>query len=191
MTYNVSFATRLESGTLTDMEVYYSANGSASSVACASNITSPSSIWKKVNCTFKTPASGITANNALMIRQASGGTSRTFYIDNLSVTLAADVNYATDGSVNDGDNFASNWLFAGLGGGSATRNTSDGEDASEGVAEVGGALGGAFIAAPRRYKMKSAAVSVLPLSPCRTISISATPSPLTSACTNRSAPLLS
>ena len=131
MTYNVSFATRLESGTLTDMEVYYSANGSASSVACASNITSPSSIWKKVNCTFKTPASGITADNALMIRQASGGTSRTFYIDNLSVTLAADVNYATDGSVNDGDNFASNWLFAGLGGGSATRNTSDGEDASD------------------------------------------------------------
>lgn len=131
MTYNISFATRLQAGTFTDMEVIYSVNGSAASVTCANGVTSPTSVWTKVNCTFKTPNSGITANNSIMIRQASSGTARTFYIDNLSVTLAADINYATDGSVNNGDNFTSNWLFGGLGAGSVTRNTTDGEDASD------------------------------------------------------------
>lgn len=131
MTYNVSFTTRLTSGTFTDLDVYYSINGSATSVACATGKASVTSVWTKVNCTFTAPASGITADNSIFIRQTNAGTARTFYVDNLSVTIAADYNYATDGSVLDGDNFATNWLTAGLGTASVTRSTTDGQDASD------------------------------------------------------------
>lgn len=130
MNYNVSFTTRLASGTFTDMNVYYSVDGSAASVACGTIKTSTTSVWTKVNCTFTAPASGITSSNAIMIRQ-TGAANRTVYIDNLSVTIAADYNYATDGSVSDGTNFASNWVTAGLGTVSVSRNTADGNDASD------------------------------------------------------------
>lgn len=129
-TYNVSFTTRLTSGTFTNMSVYYSVDGTAASIACTTNQSALTSIWQKINCTFTTPASGITASNALLIRQATG-VSRVFYIDNLSVTIAADYNFATDGSVNDAGNFATNWSTAGVGTVSVTRNTSDGFDASD------------------------------------------------------------
>lgn len=131
MMYNVSFTTRLASGTFTDMEVYYSADGTSANAQCATAKAAITSIWTKINCSFTAPSGGITANNSLMIRQASAGTARTFFIDNLSITIAADFNYATDGSVLDGDNFATNWLYAGLGTGSVTRSTTDGEDASD------------------------------------------------------------
>lgn len=131
MTYNVSFSSRLLSGTFTDLEVYYSADGTAASVACTTLRAVPTSVWAKINCTFAAPASGITANNAIIIRQAAAGTVRTFYIDNLSVTIAADVDYATDGSVNDGATFATNWLLNGLGTGVVSRVTTDGQDASD------------------------------------------------------------
>ena len=87
-TYNVSFTSRLSGGTFTDMEVYYSIDGSAASVACTSAKVVNTSIWTKVNCTFATPASGITSGNAILIRQTGAGTARTFYIDNLSVTIS-------------------------------------------------------------------------------------------------------
>lgn len=130
--YNVSFSARLSTGTFTDMNVYYSIDGTANSVACATNKTAATSIWTKVNCTFAAPASGITANNAIIIRQATA-VARTFYVENLSVTIAADYNYATDGSVNDSTNFATNWSFvnATSGAGTVTRNTADGYDASD------------------------------------------------------------
>ena len=133
MTYNVSFGTRLSSGNFNDLQVYYSINGSAASVPCTTTKSPVTSIWSKINCTFVAPASGITADNSMFIRQANAGTARTFYVDNLSVTIAADFNYATDGSVNDGDNFATNWSFvnATSGVGSITRSTTDGEDASD------------------------------------------------------------
>ena len=129
--YNASFTTKLASGTFTDMEVYYSNQGTNSSVLCTSGQAVKTSVWTKVNCAFTASASGITSANAIIIRQTGGGTARTFYVDNLSVTIAADYNYATDGTVNDSVNFATNWNTAGLGTVAVTRNTSDGQQASD------------------------------------------------------------
>ncbi len=126
--YNVSFAVRLSSGTFTDMNVYYSVNGSLASVPCIATATATTSVWTKINCTFTAPTSGISATNAILIRQTTG-VVRTFYVDNLSVTIAADFNYATDGGVDDGTNFATNWTP--VNGATVTRSTSVGNDASD------------------------------------------------------------
>lgn len=126
--YNVSFAARLTSGAFTDLYVYYSADGTSQSVACTTNREVISSVWTKVNCSFIAPASGITSANAILIGQ-TGATARTFYVDNLSVTIAADFNYATDGGVDDGTNFAANWPA--IAGASVSRSTSIGNDASD------------------------------------------------------------
>ncbi len=130
MSYNVSFTTRLLTGTFTDMNVYYSVDGTAASVPCATTKTSTTSVWSKVNCTFTAPASGITATNAILIRQTTA-VGRTFYVDNLSVTIAADFNYATDGGANNAGTFATNWSTAGLGTVGVTRNATDGSEASD------------------------------------------------------------
>ena len=132
MHYNLSFAVRLASGTFTDMDVYYSVDGTTHSISCVSGQAILTSTWTKVNCSFTAPASGITSNNAIIIVQ-NGTTAHTFYVDNLSVTIAADYNYATDGGVDDDVNFSTNWSFvSGSGGaGSVARNTSDGYDASD------------------------------------------------------------
>jgi hypothetical protein len=125
--YNVSFTTRLATGLFTDLSVHYSVDGSAASVPCTTNQAVTTSVWTKINCTFTAPAGGITATNALLIRQASA-TARTYYVDNLSVTIAADFNYATDGSVHDAANFSTNWSAAGA---TITRTTTVGNDASD------------------------------------------------------------
>jgi hypothetical protein len=130
MTYNVSFTARLSSGTFTDMDVYYSADGTSTSVLCTSGKAIKTSVWTRIDCSFKAPSSSISSNNAILIRQTTG-VARTFYVDNLSVTVAGNLNYATDGSVVDNTNFASNWVSAGLGTVTPTRNTSDGYDASD------------------------------------------------------------
>lgn len=127
--YNVSFAARLSSGTFTDLNVYYSIDGTAASVQCATSKAVTTSIWTKVNCAFAAPASGITASNAILIRQTGSGTARTFYIDNLSVTIAADYNYATDPGVDDALNFTTNWTS--VNSATVTRNTTIGNDASD------------------------------------------------------------
>lgn len=132
-TYNVSFTARLTSGssTFTDLNVQFSADGGTSLLtACGSTYAVNTSIWTKVNCTFTTPASGITSGNAILIRQTASAT-RTFYVDNLSVTIAADYNFATDGSVNDSGNYATNWPNSGQGTVTSSRITSDGNDASD------------------------------------------------------------
>lgn len=133
MTYNVSFSTRLTTGTFTDMSIYYSVDGTTASVQCQAGQAVLTSVWNKINCAFTAPSSGITTGNAILIRQAASGTSRTFYIDNLSITIAADFNYATDGGVSDSTNFSTNWSFvdATSGAGTVTRNTSDGYNASD------------------------------------------------------------
>lgn len=131
-TYNVSFTTRLASGsaTFTDMNVWYSADGSTQNTACTLSATATMSVWTKVNCTFTTPTSGIAAANAIFIRQTAA-TARTFYVDNLSVTIAADYNFATDGSVGDAANFSTNWSYTtGIGAGTPSHSTGDGYDAS-------------------------------------------------------------
>lgn len=127
--YNVSFAARLSSGTFTDLNVYYSVDGTTASVQCATSKAVTTSIWTKINCAFAAPSSGITANNAILIRQTGSGTARTFYIDNLSVTIAADYNYATDPGVDDAVNFTTNWTS--VSGATVTRNTTVGNDASD------------------------------------------------------------
>jgi len=143
MHYNVSFTARLSSGTFTDMNVYYSKDGTEASVACTTSQAIITSVWTKVNCAFTASSSGITSSNAILLRQTGSGTARTFYVDNLSVTIAADYNYATDGDVDDSGNFATNWSFvnATTGTGSTVQNTSDGYNASSSasVAITGGA----------------------------------------------------
>ncbi|MBP6037787.1 MAG: hypothetical protein KA604_00420 [Candidatus Saccharimonas sp.] len=128
MTYNVSFTTRLLSGTFTDIGVYYSVDGTNDTLACTTSGTSVTSVWTKVNCSFTAPASGITTSNAIMIRQISG-TARTFYVDNLSVSIAADYNLSIDGSVNDSVNFTTNWTASPNA--TVTRSTTYGNDASD------------------------------------------------------------
>lgn len=130
-TYNVSFTARLTSGTFTDMNVYYSADGTAATTACTAAASARTSIWSKINCTFTTPTSGISAANAILIRQ-SGGTARTFYVDNLAVNIAANYNFATDPSVSNVANFSTNWTYTtGTGSGTVTRSTAEGNDASD------------------------------------------------------------
>lgn len=138
-TYNVSFAARLGSGTFNDLNVYYSVDGTATSVACTAAQTIATSVWTKVNCAFTAPSSGITAANAILIRQTSG-TARIFYVDNLSVTIAADYNYATDGGASDSTNFATNW--SAVSGSTVTRTTTAGNDASDSAQVVTTATAG-------------------------------------------------
>lgn len=141
--YNVSFSTKLSSGTFTDLGVYYSVDGSTNSITCTTNQSIKTSVWTKVNCTFTAPSSGITSANSINIRQIGGGTARTFYVDNISVTIAADYNYATDGDADDVANFSTNWPYTtGIGTGSTTRNGSDGFNASSsaGVTITAGAI---------------------------------------------------
>ncbi|HVU59387.1 MAG TPA: carbohydrate binding domain-containing protein [Candidatus Saccharimonadales bacterium] len=126
--YNVSFTARLSSGTFTTMNVYYSVDGTAQSVACITAQAIATSVWTKVNCSFTAPASGIAPTNAILIEQ-SDTIVRTFYVDNLSVTISAGQNYATDGSVNDQANFAANWPA--LGGSTTTWDNTKGNDASD------------------------------------------------------------
>jgi hypothetical protein len=109
------------------MTVYYSINGSAQSVVCATGQTAKTSIWTKINCTFQAPASGITSTNSILIQQATG-VARTLYVDNLSVTIAANFNYATDAGVDNAGSFATNWSVAGTS--TVTQNLADGFDAS-------------------------------------------------------------
>jgi hypothetical protein len=130
--YNVSFAARLTSGSATfnDLAVVYSVDGTASSAVCTnySTTTVNTSVWTKINCTFTAPSSGLTATNAVFIRQTASAT-RTFYVDNFSVTVSADLNYATDGSVDDNTNFGTNWTA--VAGASISRSTSVGNDTSD------------------------------------------------------------
>ncbi len=81
--------------------------------------TVTTAVWSRVTCTFLAPASGMTSANSIFIRQTDG-TGRTYYIDNLSVTVSADVNHAVDGSVDDATNFATNWTTFDADGGAGT-----------------------------------------------------------------------
>jgi len=115
MRYNVSFTSKLlsTSNAFQDLAVYYSVNGSTLTTQCVnySTQTIQVSAWSKINCTVSIPA-GATSTNSIIIVQ-TGATAHTFYIDNLSVSLSADVNYATDGGADDTANFATNWTAVG------------------------------------------------------------------------------
>lgn len=133
--YNVSFSVRLPagSGTFANLQVDYSPDGTTTGlVPCTSDINVSINVWTKVNCSFTAPSSGVTSANAVLLRQA-GSDSRTFYIDNLSITIAADYNLASDGGVDNAGTFATNWTkatFGGAPGGTLARDTNDGQAAS-------------------------------------------------------------
>lgn len=132
--YNVSFSAKLASGTFTDLGVYFSINGSTNSVTCTTGQAVKTSVWTKINCAFTAPSSGITSSNSINIRQVGSGTARTVYIDNLSVTIAADFNYVSDGGADtSGGTFSAIWDKATFGGsptGTVDQWTSDGQAAS-------------------------------------------------------------
>ncbi|MCA1806565.1 MAG: carbohydrate binding domain-containing protein, partial [Actinobacteria bacterium] len=119
LSYTVSFAVRGDVNFST-LEILYSPDGSTSgTTACTSGETVTSGQWTRVNCNFVAGGS-IDANNSILIRQTDGAT-RTFYIDNLSVTIDASTTYAADGSVDS--SLGTNWTaFGGLD--SLTRSTS-------------------------------------------------------------------
>ncbi|MDB5177098.1 MAG: exported protein of unknown function [Candidatus Saccharibacteria bacterium] len=132
MTYNVSVSVRLDSASnaMNDFVIYYLADGNFPSNTCISNVTVQVSTWKKINCSFTAPASGEVPGNLIAIGQSTASGAHTYYLDNLSVSIATSSNYATDGSVRDSTNFSTNWTTSGSGS-TVTRNTSDGYDASD------------------------------------------------------------
>lgn len=87
--YNVSLSIRVESGSFSDFGVTFAPDGVTPVSDCALDMTIDAGAWRKVNCTFQTPASGITSDNVIGVGQ-TGTTARTFYIDNLSVTPTGD-----------------------------------------------------------------------------------------------------
>jgi len=120
--YTVSYAVRGTTSFAT-LDTVYSRDGTnTSTTSCDTAHTVTTGLWTRVSCTFIAPSSGITAANAIFIRQ-SDATGRTYYIDNLSVTIGADISHATDGSVDDAGNFATNWTAFGTGS-TANRETS-------------------------------------------------------------------
>jgi hypothetical protein len=141
MKYNVSFGARLENGTFNDMTIAYASDGSSASATCSwSNVGITKSAWKKVNCSFTTPSSGLSSANSIIIGQI-GNESRTYYIDNLSVTIAGNQNYATDGTVNTQASFDNGfWSTTGTGS-TVQRVTDDGQEKSD-SAEVTTTAGG-------------------------------------------------
>lgn len=126
--YNVSFSTRLPQGSASfnDMKIYYQYDGTTGNVVqCGGTQAIAQTSWTKVNCTFTAPASNITTANKIRIEQGSA-VARTFFVDNLSVTLAASQNYASDPGVDSA--LGSNWVAIG---GSATQATDNGYDKSD------------------------------------------------------------
>lgn len=137
LTYSVSYTVKGATN-FTTLETVYSRDGTnTSTTSCNSSQTVTTSIWSRISCTFTAPSSGITASNSIFIRQTDG-TSRTFYIDNLSVTVDADVNHAADGSVDSA--LGSNWTQYDADGGAGTttvtRDTSTIYDTSGSVSDV-------------------------------------------------------
>lgn len=101
--------------------------------------TVTTSQFTRINCTFTAPSSGIIAANSIFIRQTDASI-RTFFIDNLSVTVSADVNHGSDGSVDLA--LGTNWTDFGAntaGTTAAVRNTSVLYDTSGSVEKTTGA----------------------------------------------------
>ncbi len=129
LTYTVSFAVRATSSFST-LDVLYSPDGSTSGTTnCATGQRVTSGQWTRITCTFVAGGS-INSNNSILIRQ-SDGTSRTFYIDNLSINVNASASFAADGSVDVA--LGSNWTAFGTLD-SLTRETSVIYDTSGSVA---------------------------------------------------------
>jgi len=132
--YSVSFSTRLPANataTFNTMSVLYKYDSSGDTVPCTTtNQQVLQTSWKKIDCTFTAPASGIDSTNAILIKQTDS-TARTFYVDNLSVTLAASQNYAADGGVDSAA--GTNWVAVGGDGTTASQSTTNGYTKSDSI----------------------------------------------------------
>ncbi len=104
MTYSVSFAVK---GTLnfSTLQIVYSPDGGTSGTTCATAQTVTQANWSRIVCTFVASGS-INSSNAILIRQTDSA-SHTYYIDNLSVQVNANMTFAADGSVSS--SLGSNW----------------------------------------------------------------------------------
>ncbi len=122
--YNVAFTIRGNTNFST-LEVVYSRDGTnASTTSCASAQTVTTSVYSRINCTFTAPASGITTANAIFIRQTDA-VAHTYYIDNLSISVNASVNHASDGSADIAANIGAGTLnWAAVSGATVTQSTS-------------------------------------------------------------------
>lgn len=130
--YTVSYAVKASTTGFSSLQTYYSSDGSSYSTQCTHDGTVGSSVWTRVTCTFT--ASAVGSSNSIIIRVPSTDASaRTFYIDNLSVTVSAGVNHAVDGSVDNA--LGTNWQAIG---GSVARSTSVIYDTSGSVAATTG-----------------------------------------------------
>lgn len=87
-TYNVSFAARTSSGTISDLFVYYSYDDTTSDFYCKDDVTITASAWTKVSCQFTVPSETILSSNGIYIGQNTYE-NRTFYVDNLSIIEAS------------------------------------------------------------------------------------------------------
>lgn len=87
-THQVSFTGKLAAGSFTTLQVVYSRDGGTSAVPCDtySTQTLVTTGWSKVTCVFTTDATAATSPYVI-IRQTDA-TARTYYIDNVSVTLS-------------------------------------------------------------------------------------------------------
>jgi hypothetical protein len=114
LTYTVSFTVKGTSNFST-LDVVYSKDGTnTSTTSCITGETVTQSIWSRITCSFTAPSSGITSSNAIFIRQSnSNSAAKTFYIDNLSVSVSASISYAVDGSVDSA--LGTNWTAFGAG----------------------------------------------------------------------------
>ena len=88
--YNVSFSGRTSTGNITDLMVYYSYDDTTSDQWCASGKYIDSAQWRKITCTFTVPSVTVLSTNKIFIGQDTA-TSRTWYIDNLSITKTSNV----------------------------------------------------------------------------------------------------
>lgn len=136
--YKVSYTVRTVTTTaFTTLDTIYSSDGTATTATCASASTATYSTWTRVDCSFIATAVG--ASNAIIIRH-SDAVEHDFYIDNLSVTVSADVNHAADGSVDSA--LGTNWTDFGAntaGTTAAVRNTTVLYDTSGSVEKTTGA----------------------------------------------------
>lgn len=135
--YTISYTVK-GATSFTTLNTIYSRDGTdTSTTTCASGSTVTTAIWTRISCTFVAPASGITSSNEIFIRQ-SDATARTFYIDNLSVTVNASANHAADGSVDSA--LGTNWTAYDADGGAGTtslaRETTIIYDTSGSVSDV-------------------------------------------------------
>lgn len=120
--YRVSFAIRHTSSStpFTTLDVRYSPTGTVTDQEdCSTANTVNYAQWTRITCTFTYDnATTPNSSNAILITH-SDAVDHDYYIDNLSVTVSADVNHAIDGSVDVA--LGTNWQAIG---GSVARSTS-------------------------------------------------------------------